>query len=113
MNSPVPGLRAGAGLTGSPLLTGSMVHPAMPCRLRLLITSSFVCGDWRVRLFGSDQRRRLRQPAEAAVAAPEIGDCGAEARGIEVGPQGVDEAELGIGRLPQQEIGQAFLATGA
>src|SRR3954447_5163452 len=113
MNSPVPGLRGGTVLVGSPVLAGSMVHPAMPCRLRLLITSSFVCPKLRVRLFGGDQRRRTGETAEAAVRVPQIGHRSASARRVEAKPQRVDQAELGVGRVPQQEIGQAFLATGA
>ena len=43
----------------------------------------------------------------------EIGDRRAQVVGAEVGPQGVDEAELGVGAFPQQEIGQPLLAAGA
>ena len=32
---------------------------------------------------------------------------------VEIGPEGVDEQQFGIGRLPQQEIGQPHLARGA
>src|SRR5712691_1942146 len=49
------------------------------------------------------------KPAEAALAAVEIGDRGGEIGGAEIGPQGVDEAELGVGGFPQQEIGQPLL----
>ena len=43
----------------------------------------------------------------------EVGDGGAQIVGAEVGPQSVDEAELGVGALPQQEVGQPLLAAGA
>src|SRR6476469_7944155 len=33
-----------------------------------------------------------------------------EARPIEIGPERIDEQQLGIGRLPQQEIGESLLA---
>src|SRR5262245_11016129 len=39
----------------------------------------------------------------------EIGERGGEVVGAEVGPQRVEKAELGVGRFPEQEIGEPFL----
>ena len=43
----------------------------------------------------------------------EVGDGGAQVVGAEVGPQGVDEAELGVGAFPEEKIGQPLFAAGA
>ena len=43
----------------------------------------------------------------------EIVECGAQVVGAEVRPQRVDEAELGVGRFPEQEIRQPLFAAGA
>ena len=63
-----------------------------------------------IRLLRSD---RCCQAAEAPLAALEIGDGRAQIVGAEIGPQRIDEAQLGVGRLPQQEVGQPLLAAGA
>ena len=42
-----------------------------------------------------------------------FGERGAQRVAVEIGPQRVDEQQLGIGRLPQQEVGQPHLARGA
>src|SRR5262245_55058275 len=42
-----------------------------------------------------------------------IGERQAQIGGAEVGPQHVDEAELGVGALPEQEVGEPFFAAGA
>src|SRR5262245_33940654 len=65
------------------------------------------------RLFSRDQLRRLGQTAEAPVAPPELGNRCAQAVGVEVGPQRVDEAELGVGRLPEKKVRKTLLAAGA
>src|SRR5690606_4428051 len=36
-----------------------------------------------------------------------------EVPAVEVGPEGVQEDELGVGRLPEQEVGEPLLAGGA
>src|SRR6478672_9285353 len=51
--------------------------------------------------------------AIATIAATELGDGPFEMLLAEVGPQGVDEHQLGIGALPEQEIADALLAAGA
>src|SRR5437868_10233652 len=61
-------------------------------------------------------RRRLLSllsAAEAAAAARIVLQGGAELRLAEVGPQGVDEDELGVRQLPEQEVRDAKLARGA
>src|SRR5690349_19033243 len=40
-------------------------------------------------------------------------DSGVEVVGVEIGPLPLEEDELGIGTLPEQEIGNALLAAGA
>ena len=58
--------------------------------------------------------RVSRHARRSAVrAAPYSLDGVREMAGAEVGPEHVLEDELGIGRLPQQEVGQALLAGGA
>src|SRR5215467_15805595 len=42
-----------------------------------------------------------------------ISERRAEISGAEVGPERVDEAELGVGAFPEQEVGQPLLAAGA
>ena len=57
------------------------------------------------------QRRSARgKPAEAPVAASELVDRGLEGGAIEVRPKHRHKDELGIGRLPQEEIRQPLLA---
>src|SRR5438270_47151 len=51
--------------------------------------------------------------AIATFAAAELGNRLLEMLLAEVGPQGVDEDQLGVGALPQQEIADALLAAGA
>jgi hypothetical protein len=63
-------------------------------------------------LFGRRERRSARHPAEASFAAPEVGNGRGQMVGVEVGPQGVEEAKFGIGAFPQQEIRQPLLAVG-
>src|SRR5919198_6713855 len=55
-------------------------------------------------------RRGLLSAAEAAAAARIVLQGGAEIRLAEVGPEGVDEDELGVRELPEQEVGDAELA---
>src|SRR5262245_40350823 len=40
-------------------------------------------------------------------------DSASQVRPVEVGPQGVQEHELGVGGLPGEKVGQALLAAGA
>src|SRR4051812_34995588 len=51
--------------------------------------------------------------AIATLAAAELGDGALEMLLAEVGPQRVDEHQLGVGTLPEQEIADALLAAGA
>src|SRR5690554_7396075 len=51
--------------------------------------------------------------AEATLAALEVGQRLVEGLGIEIGPQQWREVELGIGQLPEDEVGDALLAAGA
>src|SRR5262245_21686623 len=51
--------------------------------------------------------------AVAPVAAVELAHRVAQALLVEVRPQRLGEYQLGVGRLPQQEVGQALLAGGA
>src|SRR5919109_567547 len=51
--------------------------------------------------------------AEAPVAALVIGDGAIEVGGTEVGPERRRHPELGIGDLPQEEVGNTHLAAGA
>ena len=61
--------------------------------------------SWLSLSFRRNQRRDRAEPAEAPLATAEVGDgCGEIVR-AEVGPQGIDEAELGIRRFPQQKVG--------
>jgi len=53
------------------------------------------------------------QTAEAALARLEVAHRDTQVLRPEIGPAGVDEAELRVGALPEQEIGQAALAAGA
>src|SRR5205823_12803264 len=41
------------------------------------------------------------------------GDGRAERRSVEMGPKQVGEIKLGIGELPEQEVGETLLASGA
>ena len=70
---------------------------------------------------GDDADRQLGQAARAregsltgrrtgAGAARTRATASASVVGVEIGPQRVDEQQFGIGRLPQQEIGQPLLA---
>src|SRR5581483_2596856 len=55
----------------------------------------------------------LRNPAEAPVAAGILGERLLKGRFAEIRPEALDKVQLGIGALPQQEIAQPLLATGA
>ena len=61
----------------------------------------------------SDRNGRVGQSAEAAIAPVERGQSFCEIVSGEVGPEAVDEAEFGVGALPQEEVGDALLAAGA
>ena len=65
------------------------------------------------RSFGRDEWRRGGKPAETPFPAAEIGNCGAQVFGAEIGPQGFDEVELRVGGFPQQEVGEALFAAAA
>src|SRR5438445_2585674 len=56
---------------------------------------------------------RPSPPAESAAALRELGERLLERLAREVGPELVPEYELGVGRLPQQVVGQAPLAARA
>src|SRR5690349_320745 len=67
---------------------------------------------------GSSPRKRAgaalaADAAIAPVAAAELGDRLLEMVLAEVGPERVDEHQLGVGTLPEQEIADALLAAGA
>src|SRR6185369_7288803 len=64
-------------------------------------------------LFGGSKLRGAANAPEAALAAMEIDECYAQIVGAEVRPQRVEEAELGVGRFPEQEIRQPLFAAGA
>src|SRR5688572_2936430 len=51
--------------------------------------------------------------AESAVATRVLLQCFVERALVEVRPQAVDEMQLGVCALPQEEIAEALLATGA
>ena len=53
------------------------------------------------------------QSAVAPFALLVIHECLVQVPAPEVGPQGVGDPDLGIGDLPEQEVGDAQLATGA
>src|SRR4030095_8274428 len=52
-------------------------------------------------------------PTESAIALLKVGDRPVEVGGAEVGPQDRRDPQLGVGDLPQQEVGDAHLAAGA
>src|SRR6185437_3127976 len=58
-------------------------------------------------------RELLAGAPEAALPAAVGGDGFVERLGAEVGPQRVGEVELGVGELPEEEVGDALLAAGA
>src|SRR5262245_35464331 len=95
------GVGCGAGAGSSAVSrTGSNVVTPVVVSCRLLI------GVLRSGLLGGGEMRDRAHAAEAALAAAEIHDRCGEIVAAEVGPQHVDEAELGVGRFPEQEIGQ-------
>src|SRR2546422_986212 len=60
-------------------------------------------------------RAKLGVPLPAAETAPAAGvvvESGAELVLAEVGPERVDEDQLGVGELPQEEVGDPQLAGG-
>src|SRR2546428_177552 len=54
-----------------------------------------------------------RQTSETTLASAELLDRARQLGGVEVGPQHAREDELGVGALPQQEVGHALLAAAA
>src|SRR5262245_43745655 len=93
---------------GLSLRTGSNLTPSVfVCRLLMW----FLRSSWWS--FGRGELLDAAEPAEAALAAMEIRNGGAQIVAAEIGPQHIDEAQLGVGRLPQQEIGQPLLTAGA
>ncbi len=74
--------------------------------------------------FGGDLFGRLKvvevfvgegfaEAAEAAFAALVCGDGFEEMEAVEVGPEAVGDKDLGVGDLPEEEVGDALLAGGA
>ena len=59
------------------------------------------------------QKLFLRIPAHAAVAAGILGQSFVEAFLREIGEERLGKVELRVGALPQQEVGQPLLTTGA
>ena len=53
------------------------------------------------------------EAAEAAVATLVVGDGFDEMEAAEVGPEAVGDEDLGVGDLPEKEVGDALLAGGA
>src|SRR5690349_15886407 len=51
--------------------------------------------------------------AEATFARGEGSQCRLEVRHVEIGPQRLADVQLGVGQIPQQEIADAVIATGA
>jgi hypothetical protein len=82
------------------------------------IASNFTLGTWYCRLLmgllhvllcnalslGGARAADGGYAAEAALTASEIRYGGAQVVGDEIGPKAIDEAELGVGALPQQEV---------
>ena len=58
-------------------------------------------------------RGKIVEQARGPLSAAEFAHCRFQIDGTEIGPHALREVEFGIGGLPQQEIGEAFLATGA
>src|SRR5262249_19212415 len=69
------------------------------------ITSAGLRGGSRVRLAGVD----TSHPAEAAAPPLVVGDGPVEMSRAEVGPEGGRHPQLGVGDLPQQEVGDPHL----
>ena len=67
----------------------------------------------RVRLAHAHATASESERAEAAVAGGEAFHRLGQRRAAEIRPQRVEEQKLGIGRLPEQEVGQPVLAAGA
>src|SRR5262249_48167672 len=65
-------------------------------------------GPWEA---GTTSARSGRR-AVTAFAAMKIADCLLKIGTAEIRPQGIDEDEFGISRLPEQEIADALLAAG-
>ena len=63
--------------------------------------------------FGRRRRLGARESAEASFATTEICNGRSQVLCVEVRPQRVEEAKLGVGAFPQQEIRQTLLAAGA
>src|SRR4051794_21779418 len=57
--------------------------------------------------------RSIRSATEPALAGRVFGEGEIEVGGPEVGPQGLGDDELSVGRLPDQEVREPVLATGA
>ena len=53
------------------------------------------------------------EAAEAALAALVVGDGFEQMDAAKVGPEAVGDEDLGVGDLPEQEVGDALLAAGA
>ena len=53
------------------------------------------------------------EAAEAALAVLVVGDGFEEVEAAEVGPEAVGDEDLGVGDLPEEEVGDALLAGGA
>ena len=53
------------------------------------------------------------EATEAAFAALVVGDGFEEMEAVEVGPEAVGDEDLGVGDLPEEEVGDALLAGGA
>ena len=69
------------------------------------------CTGRRYRAEGAEGRHAGRTHASAA--GLELGDGGVEVPLAEVGPEGVEEHELGVGGLPREEVRGPVLARGA
>src|ERR1700676_1718390 len=81
----------------------------------LQVTGATIAGQcWMATAsFGGRELPDAANPAEAPLATMEIRHRGAQILGAEIRPQGIDEAELGIGGFPQQKVRQSFLAARA
>src|SRR5262249_12206931 len=95
ISSASPGRRGPRSGTGS-----NFTSVVVACRL-LISWLRVVVETIRGALFGRDEVNRRWYAAEAALALVKVSNRGLQVAAAEVGPQRVDEAELGVGRFPQ------------
>src|SRR5688572_21119172 len=105
-----------------PSAVTSAIRSATPARGRKKSAASRMTSSTAAvpaRLKGSSDFGALRllellaRAAEAPLALAVRRDRLVERRAVEIGPQRLGEIELGVGKLPEQEVGDALLAPGA